>query len=47
MPTGQHVLDGGKVGGGKRDFCWIVFERGYVGEPVIRWLQGPSGRKRK
>jgi hypothetical protein len=38
MPTGQYVLSGGKVGQGKRDFCWLIFERGHVGEPVIRWL---------
>ncbi len=38
MPTGDHVLSGGKVGGDQRDFCWIVLERGYRGEPVIRWL---------
>jgi hypothetical protein len=38
MPTGQHVLSGGKVGGDRRDFCWLIFERGYLGEPRIRWL---------
>jgi len=24
--------------GGKMDFCWLVFERGHVGEPSIGWL---------
>lgn len=38
MPAGSYVLAGGKVGGDRRDFCWIIFERGYRGEPVIRWL---------
>ena len=38
MPTGQHVLSGGHVGGDKRDFCWLIFEGDHVGEPRIRWL---------
>jgi hypothetical protein len=38
MPPGPYVLAGRKVGGGKPDFCWIVFERGHASEPVIRWL---------
>jgi hypothetical protein len=38
MPPGQHVLDGGKVEGDRTDYCWLVLKRGYVGEPVIRWL---------
>ena len=38
MPTGKYILEGGKPEGDKRDFCWIVFERGYRGEPVLRWL---------
>jgi hypothetical protein len=38
MPTGAYVLAGGKVGGDRRDFCWIIFERGYVGRPEICWL---------
>ena len=38
MPPGDYVLAGGEVKDGKRDFCWIVLERGYRGEPIIRWL---------
>jgi len=38
MPPGQHILDGGKVGGGKSDYCWLVWEHGYSGLPEIRWL---------
>jgi hypothetical protein len=38
MPSGAHVLAGGKVGGDRRDFCWIILERGYSGRPEIRWL---------
>jgi hypothetical protein len=38
MPAGQYVLDGGKVGGGKQDFCWLVWEHGYQGKLEIGWL---------
>ena len=38
MPPGRVVLSGGKVGGGKTDFCWLVFEKGYGFEPELRWL---------
>lgn len=38
MPTGSHILAGGKVGGGKQDFCWIVWKKGYTGSPVVAWL---------
>lgn len=38
MPTGRHIKQGGKVGGGTQDFCWLIWERGYTGFPVIRWL---------
>jgi hypothetical protein len=38
MPTGQHVLDGGKVGGGTQDFAWLVWGHGHRGAPELRWL---------
>ncbi len=38
IPTGSHVLTGGKVGGGRTDFSWLVFERSYSGAPEVRWL---------
>jgi hypothetical protein len=38
MPPGQFILNGGKPKGDRTDYCWLIFERGYVGEPVIRWL---------
>lgn len=38
MPTGQHILEGGKVGGGTQDFCWLVWKREHRGLPSIRWL---------
>ena len=39
MPPGHVIKAGGKVGGGKSDYCWLVFERGYSGEPVMKWLR--------
>lgn len=28
-----------KVGGGKMDYCWLVWERGHEGPAEIRWLR--------
>jgi hypothetical protein len=51
MPPGSYVLAGGKVGGGKQDFCWLVLERGYVGAPSLHWLHRdhiiPSANNRR
>ena len=38
MPSGAHILEGGHVGGGTVDFCWLIFEKGYQGHAEIRWL---------
>ena len=38
MPPGHVITSGGKVGGGKSDYCWLVFEHGYRGEPELRWM---------
>ena len=38
MPPGHVITAGGKVGGGKSDYCWLVFEHGYDGNPETRWL---------
>lgn len=38
MPPGHVIASGQKPGGGKMDFCWLVFERGYEGTPELRWL---------
>jgi hypothetical protein len=38
MPPGDVVLGGGKVGGGRIDFCWLIFERGYGGQSELCWL---------
>jgi hypothetical protein len=39
MPPGHVIAAGGKPGGGKMDFCWLVFERGYQGPTELRWLR--------
>jgi hypothetical protein len=38
MPPGDLILRGEKPGGGKQDFCWLVWERDYMGNPVVGWL---------
>jgi hypothetical protein len=39
MPPGHVIKSGGKVGGGKSDYCWLVFEKGYVWHPEMKWLR--------
>ena len=45
MPTGDYIKAGGKVGGGKQDFCWLVFDHDHEGPTVVLWLHrdGTSG----
>jgi hypothetical protein len=38
MPPGHVVKNGGKITGGKQDYCWLIFERGYDGSPELDWL---------
>jgi hypothetical protein len=38
MPPAHVILNGGKVGGGKEDFAWLVWCQGYSGRPEVRWL---------
>lgn len=35
MPPGGKGI---KAKGGTIEYCWLVFEPNYVGEPVLRWL---------
>lgn len=37
MPPGRVIQAGDKPGGGKMDFCWLIFGPG-SGAPEIRWL---------
>ncbi len=43
MPTGTHIEAGGYVGGDSHEYCWLVFERGYVGAPELGWLSRDGG----
>lgn len=38
MPPGHVIAAGGKPGGGKQDFCWLVWDHAHKGPPEIRWL---------
>jgi hypothetical protein len=38
MPPGYTITRGERPGGGKTDFAWLVFERGYVGGAELAWL---------
>jgi hypothetical protein len=38
MPPGHVITAKGKVGGGKSDYAWLVFEHGYDGEPELHWM---------
>ena len=38
MPPGHVIAAGRKPGGGKVDFCWLVFERGWRSAAELRWL---------
>jgi hypothetical protein len=38
MPPGEVIARGEKPGGGKMDFCWLVFDRNHSGPIELRWL---------
>jgi hypothetical protein len=38
MPPGTTIVAGQKPGRGKKDFCWLIWQRGHVGAPEISWL---------
>ena len=39
MPPGHTITAGEKPGGGKQDYCWLIWEKGYVGKPEVGWLR--------
>jgi hypothetical protein len=39
MPPGSYLEAGHKPGGGRVDFCWLVFEHGHTGPAEVRWLR--------
>lgn len=38
MPPGHVIARGEKPGGGKQDFCWLIWSKGRIGPPDIKWL---------
>lgn len=38
MPPGHVITSGQKPGGGKQDFCWLVWDHEHRGPPELRWL---------
>lgn len=38
MPPGRVILEGIAPGGGKEDFAWFIWLKGYVGAPATGWL---------
>lgn len=43
MPPGHVIAAGGKPKGGTADYCWLVWEQGYTGTPVLAWLHRDGG----
>jgi len=43
MPPGSYITAGGKVGGGRVDYCWLVFEHGHRDQPTMAWLHRNKG----
>jgi len=39
MPPGHTITAGEKPGGGKMDFCWLVWSQGFQGDASIKWLR--------
>lgn len=39
IPSGGHLAEGGKRGGGKTDFSWFVFLNGFQGDPTVHFLR--------
>lgn len=38
MPPGHVIAAGEKPGGGKMDYCWLVWTKSRIGSPDLRWL---------
>jgi hypothetical protein len=39
MPPGHTITAGEKPGGGKQDFCWLVWDKNHRGPATIDWLR--------
>lgn len=38
MPPGHTITAGEKPGGGKQDFCWLIWDKAHTGPASIGWL---------
>ena len=38
MPPGHTITAGEKPGGGKQDFCWLIWDKQHTGPATIGWL---------
>lgn len=38
MPPGHTITAGEKPGGGKQDFCWLIWDKQHIGPATIGWL---------
>lgn len=38
MPPGHVIAAGEKPGGGKQDFCWLVWDKQHTGPATVGWL---------
>ena len=45
MPPGHYIAAGKKPKSGRRDYCWMVFERGFNGSPEANWLHRDEGQE--
>jgi hypothetical protein len=43
MPPGYTIARGEKPKGGREDFAWLVWIRGYRGSPRLGWLHRDRG----
>lgn len=46
MPPGYVIKRGGKVGGGKQDFCFLIWDKNYRGPSPLNWLERDAHRAR-
>jgi hypothetical protein len=46
MPPGAYIAAGNKPGGGRPEFCWLVFRKGLIAwTPRLRWLRRDDHQK--